>query len=158
MPTIPTITMVVLKPTLTLTIKLQTMPTRTIQRIKETEDLGLSSHRVRPVVEITTTQRNATLEQMQPTDRLPGKDDGRTEPSPTENCSKQLRWRCPSCSPNFKLKTPRLHSGAASDRLETNEIPKLPPTPEVVWQQPTETITDQAKLNNTNNDSMKHYT
>ena len=29
---------------------------------------------------------------------------------------------CPSCSPSFKLKTPRLHSGAARDRPETNEI------------------------------------
>ena len=32
------------------------------------------------------------------------------------------RWECPSCSPNFKLKTPRLHSGVACDRPETNEI------------------------------------
>ena len=47
---------------------------------------------------------------------------------------------------------PRLHSGAAPDRSETTEIPKLPRFPEVVWQQPTETITDQANLNTTNND------
>ena len=33
---------------------------------------------------------------------------------------------------------PRLHSGAASDRLETTHS-KLPPIPEVVWQQPQET-------------------
>ena len=67
--------------------------------------------------------------------------------------TKQLRWECPSCSPNFKLKTPRLHFGAACDRPETNEISKLPPIPEVVWQQPTEIVTDQANLNITNNDS-----
>ena len=33
---------------------------------------------------------------------------------------------------------PRLHSGAASDRPETTHS-KLPPIPEVVWQQPQET-------------------
>ena len=32
---------------------------------------------------------------------------------------------------------PRLHSGAAIDRPETTQL-KLPPTPEVVWQQPQE--------------------
>ena len=69
-----------------------------------------------------------------------------------QKCSKQLRWECPSCIPNVKLETPRLHSSAASDRPETNELPKLPPIPEVVWQQPTETITDQDNLNFTNND------
>ena len=46
----------------------------------------------------------------------------------------------------------RLHSGAACDRPETNEISKLPPIPEVVWQQPTETGTNQDNLNNTTND------
>ena len=33
---------------------------------------------------------------------------------------------------------PRLHSGAAIDRPETTQL-KLPPIPEVVWQQPQET-------------------
>ena len=47
---------------------------------------------------------------------------------------------------------PRFHSGAACDRPETNENSKLPSIPEVVWQQPTETITDQDNLNDTNND------
>ena len=83
---------------------------------------------------------------------------GRTEASPTEKCSKQVKWECPSCSPDFKLKMPRFHSGAARDRPETNEIPKLLPIPEVVWQQPTETITDQANINNTNNDSTSKTT
>ena len=82
----------------------------------------------------------------------------RTKPSQTEKCSKQLRGQCPSCSPNFKLEKPRLHFGAASDRPETNGIPKLPPIPEVVWQQPTGTITDQVNLINTKNDSILHYT
>ena len=35
----------------------------------------------------------------------------------------------------------------------TNEITKLPPIPEVVWQQPTEIITKQDDLNNNTNDS-----
>ena len=45
-----------------------------------------------------------------------------------------------------------------ADRLETNEIPKLPPIPEVVWQHPTETITNQVNLNKSNNDTNIHYT
>ena len=76
---------------------------------------------------------------------------GGTEPKPAKHCSKQLRWKCPSCSPSFKLKTPRLHSGAAYDRPETNEKYKLPPIPDVVWQQPTEIATEQDNLNKTTN-------
>ena len=78
---------------------------------------------------------------------------GRTEPKPAKQCSKQLRWKCPSGSPSFKLKTPRLHSGAARDRPETNEIFKNPPIPEVVGQQPTENDTNQDNLNIITNDS-----
>ena len=39
-----------------------------MQKVKETEGLDLSSHPVRPVVELTTPQRNVTLEQTQRTD------------------------------------------------------------------------------------------
>ena len=39
------------------------------------------------------------------------------------------------------------------DRPETNKIFKLPPIPEVVWQQPTENLTNQDNLNKTTNDS-----
>ena len=53
-PTIAILIMVVLKQTLTPTIKFQTIPTRTIQKIRETEDLDLSIQSVRPVVELTT--------------------------------------------------------------------------------------------------------
>ena len=150
--------MVVLKQTLTLTVKFPTLPTRTIQIFKEIEDLDRSPHPVRPVVELNTPQRNVTLDQTQRTDRLTGTDGRKDKTSPTEKCPKQLRWECPSCSPNFKLETPRLHSGVASDRPEIIKIPQLPPNPEVVWQQPTETITNQIKLNNTNNDSILYYT
>ena len=59
--------MVLPNQTLTPTTKSQTIPKRTIQIIKETEDLDL--------VELTTPQRNATLEQTQQTDRLHGIDD-----------------------------------------------------------------------------------
>ena len=47
---------------------------------------------------------------------------------------------------------PRLHSGPACDRPETIEKSKLPPLPEVVWQQPTENVINQDNLNNTTND------
>ena len=69
--------MVELKQTFTPTIKFQTKPTRTIQRIKETEDLDLSTHPVRPVVELATPQTNVTLEQTQRIDRLRRIDDGK---------------------------------------------------------------------------------
>ena len=59
----------------TTTTKLQTIPKETIEIFRETEDLDLSSHPVRHVVELTTPQRNATLEQMQQTDRLHEIDD-----------------------------------------------------------------------------------
>ena len=48
---------------------------------------------------------------------------------------------------------PRLHSGPACDRPDTNEKSKLPPIPEVVLQQPTENDTNQDNLNIINNDS-----
>ena len=47
---------------------------------------------------------------------------------------------------------PRLYSGAACDRPET-KISKLPPIPEVVWQQPIENVTNQDNINNTTSDS-----
>ena len=46
----------------------------------------------------------------------------------------------------LKLETPRPHSGPVCDRPETNEIPRLPPIAEVVFQQPTEIITNQVNL------------
>ena len=71
----PAITKVVPKETLTPTINSQTIPKRTTQIIKEKEGIDLSSHPVRPVVELTTPQRNVTFEPMQQTDRLTGIDD-----------------------------------------------------------------------------------
>ena len=63
--------MEVLKQTLTpTTIKVQTIPKEAMQIIKETEDLDLSFHPVRHLVELTIPQRNAFLEYTQQTDRL----------------------------------------------------------------------------------------
>ena len=53
------------KRTLTPTIKLPTKPTQAIQIIKNTEDLDLSIHHVRPVVKLTIPHRISTLEQTQ---------------------------------------------------------------------------------------------
>ena len=72
--TIPTKTMVVVKQTLTPTIKSPTIPTQTVWIIKKTGYLHLSTHLVRPVAKWTTPQRNVTLEQTQLTDRLLGID------------------------------------------------------------------------------------
>ena len=70
-----TLKMVVLKQTLTPTIKSPAIPTRTIQIIKATENLDLSTQPVTPVVELTTPQGNVTLEETQRTHRLQGIDD-----------------------------------------------------------------------------------
>ena len=49
---------------------------------------------------------------------------------------------------------PRLYSGAATDRLETTE---LPPIPEVVWQQPQETHLSDMYKNSTTNIQRKNH-
>ena len=73
---VSTMTMEAPKQTLTpTTTKLQTVPKETIYLIKETEDLNLSFHPVRHVVELTTPQRNAILEQMQRINSLHKRDD-----------------------------------------------------------------------------------
>ena len=74
--------MVVLKQTLAPTINFQTKPTRTIPIFRETEDLDLSTHPVRPVVELTTPHRDVTLEQTQRTGRLPGTNDRKYKTNP----------------------------------------------------------------------------
>ena len=93
--------MVVLKRTLTPTIKFQTIPTRTIQIIKETEGLDLSFHLVRPVVEQTTPQRNATLEQTQLTDSLPGIDDRKDKTKSSREMLKATQMGMFNLQPKF---------------------------------------------------------
>ena len=67
--------MIVVKRSLTPTLKFLTIPTQTIQIFKKTENLELSTHAVRSVVKLTIQHRNVTLEQTQRTNRLPGTDD-----------------------------------------------------------------------------------
>ena len=92
--------MVVLKQTPTLTVKLQTIPTRAIQTIKETEDLDLSSHPVRPVVELTTPQRNVTMEQTQLTDTL-GMGDQEDKTKSNREMLKATQMRMSKLQPNL---------------------------------------------------------
>ena len=82
---------VVPKQTLTPTINHQSQTRRTIQIIKETEDLDLSFHPVRHVAEQTTPQRDATLEQTQRTDRLPGIDGRKDKTKPNRETLKITR-------------------------------------------------------------------
>ena len=93
--------MVVPKQTLTTTIKFQTIPRRTIQIIRETEDLDLSFHPVRPVVELTTPQRMATLEQTQRTDRLPGIDDQKAKTKSGRELLKATQMRMYKLQPKL---------------------------------------------------------
>ena len=64
---------------------------RTIQIFKETEDLDLSFHPVRRVAEQTTPQRDATLEQTQRADRLPGIDGRKDKTKPNREILKITR-------------------------------------------------------------------
>ena len=72
---------------------------------------------------------------MQPINHLPGTEDRedkiRSQKEPTKvTLMKFLKLQ-------LKLKMPRLHSGAATDRPEITNL-TLPPIPEFVWQQPQE--------------------
>ena len=64
------------------TMKFQTSPKRTKQIVRETKVLDLSSHPVRPVVELSTPQRMVTWEQTQQTGRIPGIDDRKEKIKP----------------------------------------------------------------------------
>ena len=71
---------------------------------------------------------------MQQVDRLPGTDIGKADAGHTKGRSKQFKFEYPICSPKHNLESPCLHSGAASDRTETNKTANFPPIPQVVWQ------------------------
>ena len=73
-PAITTTAITVARQTLTPTIRFPTTPTQSIQTIKKTENLDVSTHLVRPVVKLIIPQRIVTLEQTQLIDRLPGTD------------------------------------------------------------------------------------
>ena len=84
-------TMVAPKQTLTPTTKYQSQTRRTMQIIKETENLDLSFHPVRHVAEQTTPQRDATLEQTQRTDHLPEIDGRKDKTKPNRGILKITR-------------------------------------------------------------------
>ena len=98
---VPTKTMVVLKQTLATITKFQTIPKRKIQIIKETEDQDMSTHPVRRVLELTTPQRNATLEQTQQTDRLPGMDDRKDKTKSNREMPKPTHMRMSKLQPKL---------------------------------------------------------
>ena len=156
--TMTTIITVVVRqtPTPTPTKKFSTIPTQTIQIIKKTENLDLCTHPVRPVVKLTIPQIIVTLEQIQRTDRLTGTDDRRDNTKSNRDAQSNSDGNVHAAA-QTNLETPRLHSGAAYDRPETIVIPKFPPIPEVVWQQASETSTNQFNLKNPNNDSTIYY-
>ena len=83
------------------TIKHQSQTRRTIQIIKETEDLDLSFHPVRHVAEQTTPQRDATLEQTQRTDRLPGIEGRKDKNKPNREILKITRMVMSKRWPNL---------------------------------------------------------
>ena len=83
-----------------------------------------------------TAHKNAVMELMQPIDRVTAQKTRKTESGPRSSQSQWFEWNCSGCSPKFKLKMPRLHYGNAIDSMETT---KLPPTPEMICQQPQET-------------------
>ena len=151
---VPTITMVVPKQTLTPTRKLQTIPkANNINNQRDrrcrlvfppSETCGRTNHSTEKCYLGANAANRPPPRNWRPEGQ---------KPSLAKKCTKQLNWECPSWSPNSELKAPRLHSGAACDRPETNEISKLPPILEVVWQQTTEIATEQDNLNNTHNDS-----
>ena len=97
----------------------------------------------------TTPQRNATLEPIKPTDRLPGTEDRKDKIRYQREPIKVKRRKLLKLQPKFKLTMPRLHSGAAIDRPETIHL-KLPPIPEVVWQQPQDNHVPNLYENSTN--------
>ena len=95
------IKVVVTKQTPTPTIKFQAITRRLIQTIRETEDLNLSSHPVRPVVELTTPQRIITLEQTQQTDRLPGIDNRKDKTKSNREMLKESQMRMSKLQPKL---------------------------------------------------------
>ena len=114
--------------------------------MKENQDL--STHPVRLVVEPNIPQRNATLEQTQLANGLPGTDDRSGNQAQQNQNQIGLNDGTQNSTQNTNEK-PLVPSGAASDRLTFTKTAKLPPLPEVFWQQPLETSINQNKLNRT---------
>ena len=96
------ITMLVVTRTLTRTTRnFLTIPAQTIRIIKKTEDLDLCTQPLRPVIELTTPQRNVTLEQMQQTDRHPGIDDRKDKTNSNRELLKATQMGMSKLQPKF---------------------------------------------------------
>ena len=121
--------------------------TKTVKKRKESQKL--STHPVKHVGKQTTSQKNATMEPMQPIDRLPGIEDWKDKIRYQREPIKVILRKLLKLQPQFKISMPRLHSNAAIDRPDTTHL-KLPPIPEVVWQQPQETHVPNNYQNLTN--------
>ena len=123
---------------LTPTARIPMIPTPTTQATETTKSQELHAHLERTVVKPTAPRRNAVLKPIRQIDRLLGIEDRWDKSEPTAGHTKRHERNCPATVPNFKLETPRLHSGIALDRLDTATT-KFPPSLEVVWQQLKET-------------------
>ena len=86
----------------------------------------------------TIPQKNATTEPIQPTDHLPGTEHRKDKIKSKKEPTKLTRKKLLRLQPKFKLKMPRIHSGAAIDKPEVTHL-TLQPIPKVGWQQPHET-------------------
>ena len=93
--------MVMAKQTLTSTANFPTIPMQTIDIIKKTEDLDLTTHHVRHVVKLTTPQRNATLEQTQQIGCLPGIDDWKDKTKSSKEMHKATQMRMSELQPKL---------------------------------------------------------
>ena len=131
-----TLIILVVTQTQTPTIKILTIPRPTIQIIKKTENLDLSTHPVRHVKKQSIPQRNVSLDQTQLVERHPGTDAWKDRISPTKKIPEQFKWQCSSCSTNFKPEKPRLYSRAPGDKPETTKTPKYSPIPDVTGSNP----------------------
>ena len=89
-----------------------------------TDIQGLSTNSVRPVPKSTTSQRNAILEPVHQTDRLPAMKTDGTEPESTIRHTEHCNFKCPVGGPNIELEKPCFYSRTAPDRPETTTTKK----------------------------------
>ena len=101
----------------------------TTKLIEQKQGQKLSTHPVRHVEKQTIPQRDAILDPRQPIDHLPGTEDRKDGTRSTRGRIRIVEIKMLKLQPKIKTKRPRLHSGAAIDRLETTKR-ILPPIPE----------------------------
>ena len=90
------------KQTLTsITTKLQPIPKGTIKILQETKDQNLSSQPVRHVVELTTPQRDAILEEMQRIDRFHEIDDRKDRTTASKRMPQTIQMEMSKLQPKL---------------------------------------------------------